>query len=93
MIETSLLGIVPPPDGTPAQQAREALRLLGSRLEGDGRDGGHVLALTFFVDATDPPAYRSWRGELLTLVGEVLGPEPPPATVVGGFVPSLASFS
>ncbi|MHC4859042.1 MAG: chorismate transformation enzyme, FkbO/Hyg5 family, partial [Planctomycetota bacterium] len=38
--------------------------------------------LTFFVDAAEPSAYRSCRKELLSLVEELLGPEPPPATVV-----------
>jgi len=82
MIPFEVIVLLPSPQGSLSQQARESLQDLDDRLEASGREGRHVLALTFFVDATDPAAYARHREDLLALVRDRFAPAPPPASVV-----------
>jgi len=82
MIPFEIFVLPPAPQASRSEQVRESLQALESRLAASGRNDRHVLALTFFVDATDPAVYASDRKELLALVRDRFAPTPPPATVV-----------
>jgi enamine deaminase RidA (YjgF/YER057c/UK114 family) len=70
MIPFEVLVVLPAPEGDPSRQARESLETLSARLHASGRTGRDVLALTFFVDATDTAGYGRHRTQLETLVPE-----------------------
>jgi enamine deaminase RidA (YjgF/YER057c/UK114 family) len=82
VIPIEFIDHLPAVDGSPRQQARESLAFVRSRLEASGRGTGHVLALTFFVDAAGPVRYRELREQLAALVGEVFAGTPPPTAVI-----------
>ncbi|MHC4161137.1 MAG: hypothetical protein ACYSUM_03255, partial [Planctomycetota bacterium] len=78
MIPFEVIVLLPAPEVAPSHQARESLLALSSRLEESGRQGRHVLALTFFVDATDPAGYGLQREDLSMLLPEFFDGPPPP---------------
>jgi enamine deaminase RidA (YjgF/YER057c/UK114 family) len=82
MIPFEVIGVLPPPGGTPARQAEACLGTAAERLQATGRRRGDVLSLTFFVDATDPAGYWRRRAALLAKVGDAFDGSPPPASVV-----------
>ncbi|MHC4133427.1 MAG: chorismate transformation enzyme, FkbO/Hyg5 family [Planctomycetota bacterium] len=82
MIPFEVIVLLPAPEVAPSHQARESLLALSSRLEESGRQGRHVLALTFFVDATDPAGYGLQREDLSMLLPEFFDGPPPPWSVV-----------
>jgi enamine deaminase RidA (YjgF/YER057c/UK114 family) len=82
VIPFEVVVLLPSPEGALEHQAGESLRALATRLEAAGQPDGHVLALTFFVDATDPAAYDRQRSHLATLLAASFAGPPPPWSVV-----------
>jgi enamine deaminase RidA (YjgF/YER057c/UK114 family) len=82
MIPFEVIGVLPPPGGTPAEQADACLEALDRRLRASDRTHADVLSLTLFVDATDSAAYARRRDTLLARVREAFDGHPPPASVV-----------
>jgi len=82
MISFEVIVLLPAPEGTPSRQAKASLLALSSRLEASGRRSRHVLALTFFVDATDPATYGRQREDLSVLLRESFDGPPPPWSIV-----------
>lgn len=77
-----ILGLLPPPGGTPAAQFKECLGLLRERLGASGLSFGDVLRLTFFLDAADARTYGRLKKDFLAGLMDSLGPLPPPASFV-----------
>ena len=72
----------PRPHGSLSREAGEILRSLEARLRVSDRGGSDVLALTFFVDATDAAGYELRQDELLAVMREFFAGARPPVSVV-----------
>jgi enamine deaminase RidA (YjgF/YER057c/UK114 family) len=83
LFDREIWSVLPGAGGSPLARFRDGLGRLRRRLRDSGLSDGHILRLTFFLDAEDPRTYTRLKKSFAAVLADSFGPIPPPASFVG----------